>query len=118
MIKKFAWVLIGGPVALVVIALSVANRHMVVFSYDPLGGGDPALQLKLPLFVLQMAGVLAGIAAGGAAAWWRQGKWRRAARENAHLAARRQREADELRRRLDEMATARLPAPGEEHPVA
>lgn len=114
MIKKIAWALVAVPVALLVIAFSVANRHLVIFSYDPLGGADPALQVRLPLFLLLLAALLLGILAGGLAAWWRQGKWRRTARESAHLAARRQREADELRARLDRQGRARLAAPAGE----
>jgi hypothetical protein len=85
----------------------------VIFSYDPFGGADPALQVRLPLFLLLLAALLLGILAGGLAAWWRQGKWRRAARESAHLVTRRQREADELRSRLDQQGQARLAPPAE-----
>jgi len=111
MIKKILYAVILVPLALIVIAFCVANRHLVDLSYDPLGGSDPTMILKLPLFVLILAGILVGMIAGGFAAWLRQGKWRRAARTNAHEAARWQREAQDLRRQLDESAAPRaLPA--------
>jgi uncharacterized integral membrane protein len=109
MIRKILYVVIFGPIALVIIAFFVANRRLVDFSYDPLGGSDPAMTLRLPLFVLILGGILIGMLAGGFAAWLRQGKWRRAARTNAHEAARWQREARDLRRQLDERAPRALP---------
>jgi uncharacterized integral membrane protein len=109
MIKKILYAVILVPAALVIIAFCVANRQLVGFSYDPLGGNDPAMTLRLPLFVLILGGILIGMLAGGFAAWLRQGKWRRAARTNAQEAARWQREARDLRRRLDESVPRAIP---------
>lgn len=97
MIKKILLAIVLVPVALVIVALAVANRHFVTVSYDPLGGGDPAFAVELPLFAVILASLLAGVVIGGVAAWLRQGKWRRAARRKADEAARWQREASVLR---------------------
>lgn len=116
MIRKILYVIVLVPLAVLLIAFSVANRQPVDFSYDPLGGftydpvgGDPTMQVTLPLFVLLLSAILIGILAGGIAAWLRQGKWRRTARLNAQEAARWQREAQEWRQRLEESARRALP---------
>lgn len=111
MIKKLLLAAILVPLGLVIIALAVANRHVVTLSYDPLGGGDPALSVALPLFAVILASVLAGVLAGGVAAWLRQGKWRRAARRQADEAARWQREASAMRERAHEQARRALAGP-------
>ena len=117
MIRKILYGVVLVPIALIVIAFCVANRQLVDFSYDPLGGSDPAMILRLPLFVLILGGILIGMVAGGFAAWLRQGKWRRAARANAHEAARWQREAQDLRRRIEEGAPRALPGATADPPL-
>ena len=118
MIKKILYIVVLGPIALVIIALCVANRQLVNFSFDPLAFADPAMSLRLPLFVLILVSILLGILAGGFAAWVRQGKWRQAARANAHEAARWQREAEEARRRLEESAPRALPGAAADPPLS
>jgi hypothetical protein len=60
----------------------VANRHMVTVSFDPFNSHDPALSLDLPLFVVIIVVAIFGVVAGGAATWFRQRRWRRAARQH------------------------------------
>jgi uncharacterized integral membrane protein len=109
MIRKILFFLIAVPVAILIVALSVANRHPVVLSYDPLGGGDDALSVRLPLFAIILGALLIGVVAGGAAAWWNQGKWRRTARQGMRDAARWHNEAEALRRSMEETRVAALP---------
>ena len=116
MMRKILYIVVFGPIALIVIALSIANRQLIAFSFDPLDGDDPALTLRLPLFALVLVSILIGILAGGFAAWVRQGKWRKAARANAHEMARWQREVRELRRQLDESAPRALPGASADPP--
>jgi uncharacterized integral membrane protein len=78
MIRKIIAALILIPLALVIVIFAVANRRPVTISLDPFGSGDPAL--TLPLFALAFILVIAGVIIGGAATWFGQGKWRRAAR--------------------------------------
>jgi uncharacterized integral membrane protein len=96
MIRKFVTALILVPLAIIVVALAVANRQTVVVSFDPFNQVHPAFALPLPLYALVLGLVIGGVLVGGVAAWLRQGKWRRAAR----LA---QGEARELRAELDRL---------------
>lgn len=96
MIRKFVTALVLVPLAIVVVALAVANRQSVVVSFDPFNQAHPAFALPLPLYALVLGLVIGGVLVGGVAAWLRQGKWRRAAR----LA---QGEARELRAELDRL---------------
>ncbi len=73
------------PVAIILVAFSIANRAPVTVSLDPFAEGAPAYSFRLPMFVLVFAVLLAGVVIGGVAAWVRQGKWRRAAREAERL---------------------------------
>jgi uncharacterized integral membrane protein len=68
------------PLAVVIIAFAVANRHPVTVSFDPFGGNPPVASLTLPLFALVLIVLVAGVLIGGFASWLRQGKWRGAAR--------------------------------------
>jgi uncharacterized integral membrane protein len=59
---------------------AVANRQSVTISLDPFNQADPALALSLPLYLLVLALLIAGVLLGGSASWLRQSKWRRHAR--------------------------------------
>ena len=80
MIGKIVKALILIPLALILISFAVANRQVVTVSFDPFDRADPAFSLALPLYVLILVLVIAGVIVGGTAAWMRQGKWRGRAR--------------------------------------
>lgn len=80
MARKLATALILVPVGILLVAFAVANRGAVLVSLDPFNDARPAFTLPVPLFALPVAGLIAGVLIGGAAAWIRQGRWRRAAR--------------------------------------
>ncbi len=80
MLRKIVTVLIVVPLAAVIIAFAVANRQAVMVSFDPFSSTAPAYAATLPLFAVLMAVLILGVLIGGAAAWLRQGKWRRSAR--------------------------------------
>jgi uncharacterized integral membrane protein len=69
------------PIAVVLIALAVANRAPVAFTLDPFNPGNPALTVQLPLFVLLFLALVLGLVIGGTATWIRQGRYRKAARQ-------------------------------------
>jgi uncharacterized integral membrane protein len=92
------------PLAIVFVIFAVANRHMVKLSFDPFNGTDPALSLSMPLFVLILLAAIAGVAAGGSATWFRQRRWRRAARRH-------EADARVARGQLDERKAARFSSP-------
>ena len=114
MIRKTITALILVPLAVVIVALAVANRHAVTLSLDPLSA-TPHMAVTLPLFVALLLALLLGVIVGGIAAWLRQGRWRRAARraEAQARALRAENEALKARIEAGERApavTRRLPA--------
>ncbi len=76
MIRKIATALVLVPLAIVFISFAVANRQTIVVSFDPFDQANPALSFSMPLFVLILVLMIAGVVVGGAAAWLKQGKWR------------------------------------------
>jgi hypothetical protein len=98
MIRKLVTALILVPLAIVFIALAVANRQPVLVSFDPFDQINPAFARALPLYALMLILVIAGVVVGGIAAWVRQGKWRRAARLADAQARELRAEVERLRR--------------------
>lgn len=80
--QKFLTALVLIPLGLIFIVFAVANRHLVTVSFDPLEPNDPMGTVQLPLFVLIIGVAILGVIAGGIATWFRQSKWRRAARRH------------------------------------
>lgn len=78
---KFLRGLIFWPLLMAAVALAIANRNSVLFSFDPFNAENPAFAVSVPLFVVLMAGLLIGILLGGLSAWADQGHWRRLARD-------------------------------------
>jgi hypothetical protein len=62
------WIVLP-PLALVVMALAVANRQRVTFSLDPFNPTEPALGLDMPLAAIVLVALFIGILIGGFAAW-------------------------------------------------
>jgi uncharacterized membrane protein YciS (DUF1049 family) len=92
--RRFLIYFILIPLAVIGIALAVANRHAVVLSFDPFNVASPAISVSVPLFVLLFAALVIGVIIGGAAVWFRQGRWRRQARNEKV-------EVDRLRREVE-----------------
>jgi uncharacterized integral membrane protein len=80
LLRKIVAAIVLVPLAIVLIAFAVANRHAVTVSFDPFSSNDPAASVALPLFVLIILLLIVGVLIGGLASWLRQGKWRSAAR--------------------------------------
>ena len=93
MLRKIVTAIILVPLAILIIAFAVANRQIATVSFDPFSATEPAAAVTLPLFALIIVLLIVGVVVGGAAAWLRQGEWRRRAR-------RLEREVDALRRKL------------------
>jgi uncharacterized integral membrane protein len=93
------------PLAVVLILFAVANRVFVTVSFDPFAGGEPALALSVPLFIVVFAGLIVGVVVGALASFARHWRlWRaarraegEAARLRAELDARQKREAEQTR---------------------
>ncbi|RIK88034.1 MAG: DUF1049 domain-containing protein [Hyphomicrobiales bacterium] len=87
MLNRFLTVVVFIPLAIVLIALAVANRAPVAFTIDPFNPGNPGLTVSLPLFVLLFAALALGLVVGSLATWFRQGRYRKAARRSETAAA-------------------------------
>jgi len=81
--NRFLLIVVFIPVAIVLIALAVANRGGVPFTLDPFNPGSPGLTVHWPLFVYLFASLGLGLIVGSVATWFRQGRYRKAAREQA-----------------------------------
>jgi uncharacterized integral membrane protein len=68
------------PLAVIGLALAVANRANVTVSFDPFSS-DATGQFQAPLFVVLILAVMFGVVLGSLATWFAQGKHRRALRD-------------------------------------
>ncbi len=79
--RSFLKLLVLAPLALILVAFSMANRQIVVLHFDPVTGGDlPSPQFPAPLFMVVIAAVMLGVIFGGASTWLGQGRHRKALR--------------------------------------
>jgi uncharacterized integral membrane protein len=104
MYNRFLLIVVFVPLAVVLIALAVANRDLTAFTLDPFNPGNPALTLQLPLFVLLFAALAIGLVVGSAATWFKQGRYRKLARQRSQEA--------QILRDTVERNTAALTKPG------
>lgn len=98
MFGKVLTALVLVPLAIVLLIFAIANRRPVTVSFDPLMSGDPALAVTLPLFLILLITLIAGVIIGGSAAWLKQARWRRAARRAEAEVRRLQAEVEDARR--------------------
>ncbi|HUI20856.1 MAG TPA: lipopolysaccharide assembly protein LapA domain-containing protein [Methylocella sp.] len=79
--KLFLKLLFLLPLVLVILALAVANRRPVTIFLDPFAGSSPeGTQIAVPLDIVMLLAVLAGLVLGSVTTWLEQSKYRRAAR--------------------------------------
>jgi uncharacterized integral membrane protein len=97
--RRFFTALVLIPLGVILIVFAVANRHLVTVSFDPFDSTDPAVSVRLPLFVLIIAVAILGVVTGGMATWFRQRHWRRAARQHEADARLARTQLDDLRSR-------------------
>ncbi|MCB9998247.1 MAG: hypothetical protein M9883_14735 [Methylobacteriaceae bacterium] len=99
------------PVAILIVLFAVANRHLVMVSFDPFPGNDiQGPQLTAPLFLLLFLAGALGVLAGGMTVWFRQGRFRKQAREAKAEAAEARGRAEDMREKVDRMERASLAA--------
>lgn len=104
MLKKIIWLIVGIPIGIVLIAMSVANREPVTLRLDPFNAVDPALAVTLPFFVFMFAAALVGVLVGGFFAWLSQSRFRKLAKYERSRANKMDREAAEQKARADALA--------------
>ncbi|MGB6119788.1 MAG: LapA family protein [Mesorhizobium sp.] len=80
MVNRIFLVVIVVPVAVILIALAVANRAPATFTIDPFNPGNPGLTLQLPLFAMLFLALALGMLVGSFATWMSQGRYRRDAK--------------------------------------
>lgn len=109
--RKLATVLVVLPLAIVLVALAVANRAPVDLVLDPFGG---RYAVAIPLFLLLFGTLALGLILGGFATWLGQSKWRKTARHRGREAYDLRRQAGRLERELEALQSQpqppRLPA--------
>jgi len=97
--RILSWV-IGLPVAIILIAFAIANRQYTKVSFDPFSVETPWMAVDMPLWSLFYGGIFVGLVAGGIAAWLKQGKWRKTARQKRTELDTLQAENDRLKQQL------------------
>jgi uncharacterized integral membrane protein len=80
--RKFLGVVLLVALGVIFVGFAVGNRHLVVVSFDPYVSSDPSFGVTLPLFLVIILSVAIGVVVGGTATWFRQRRWRRAARQH------------------------------------
>jgi uncharacterized integral membrane protein len=108
--RKFVTALVVIPLGIFFVIFAVANRHLVTVSFDPFNSVTPTVAVTLPLFVVIIAVAILGVLAGGMASWFRQGKWRRAARQHEAEAQRVRSQLADLRNQVARDGQQRFPA--------
>ena len=94
MLKRIVFLVVVVPIALIILALSVANRDRVDLNYNPFTPDFPGMQITQPFFVFLFLAFALGAIVGGMVVWFSQSRHRKNARE-------REREADEWRYKAD-----------------
>ena len=97
LVRRITMAVVVLPLAVVLIALALANRAPVQLSLDPFQPESPALSITVPLFIALFLALMAGVLIGGAASWAGQRKHRKENRFNRREAERLRAEADKLR---------------------
>ncbi|WP_439573643.1 lipopolysaccharide assembly protein LapA domain-containing protein [Phreatobacter sp.] len=104
MLRRIVNWLVVLPIAIVAVALAVANRGSMTVSLDPFSREAPAYVLTMPIYVVILLTLTLGVVLGGVTVWWRQGRYRkrcRRAESDLHVA---RAEANRLRTELDRSA--------------
>lgn len=78
--KRVITIVVLVPLAVILIALSVANRQTIGLTIDPFNPGNPALTYQAPLFIWLFGALTLGALIGAAVTWLTQGKHRRSQR--------------------------------------
>jgi uncharacterized integral membrane protein len=101
MIRNILTALILVPITLAIVLFAVANRAPVTIAFDPFAADPPMFSFAMPLFLLLLLVLIAGVILGGVSAWMGQSHWRRRARRlSADLKGARA-EAEKLRRQVE-----------------
>lgn len=81
MVNRVLLVVFLVPLAVVLVALAVANRARTAFTVDPFNPGNPGLTVQAPLFVWLFVALVLGAVIGSVITWLKQGRYRRMAHQ-------------------------------------
>lgn len=80
--------LIIAPLALLLLAFSLANRQSITVLTEPFNVADGAWPtFTVPLYLVVLGAMMIGVLIGGSSTWLRQGRHRKAAREACRKSA-------------------------------
>lgn len=106
MFKRVVNIVILVPLAIILIVLCVANRQWVTLALNPFRPDDQLLSTSAPFFAFLLVAFLLGAIVGSAATWVSQGKHRKRARLEALSAVKWRGEADQHKKRAEQMAAS------------
>jgi Lipopolysaccharide assembly protein A domain len=102
--RRLLAALILVPLALLLVALAVANRKPIALGLNPFDGTS-GFGLEAPLFLFLFGAFALGLIVGGFATWLGQGEWRLMARTQAREATSWRRQAERLESELERSDT-------------
>lgn len=100
MFKRLLWMIFVFPLGVILIALGIANRHMVSLKLDPFKPEAPSIALETPLYLIVFGAMLVGLLFGAFTTWVSQGKYRRSAKRITREARDWQARAEDLERKV------------------
>jgi uncharacterized integral membrane protein len=110
--RKFFNAVVLILLGVIFIVFAVANRHLVTVSFDPFNSVDPSVAIRrVPLFIVMIAMATIGVMAGSSMTWFRQRRWRRAARQNEADARQARAQLADLRAAADGQRSSVPPFP-------
>jgi uncharacterized integral membrane protein len=109
MIRRLISIFITIPLAIVLIALAVANRGSAPLRFDVFNPQNPAMTIDAPMFIWLLGAMAVGVLAGGIGAWFAQGKHRKMERRYKKEAATLRYEVEDKKRGKDEEAKPARP---------
>ena len=109
MIRNILTALILLPIAAAIVLFAVGNRAPVNIAFDPFAADPPMFAFAMPLFLLLLLVLMAGVILGGVSAWTGQSHWRRRARRLAAELKVTRSEAEKLRSQLETAAAQPRP---------
>jgi hypothetical protein len=98
--RRLLAALILVPLALLLVALAVANRKAVTLGLNPLDS-TAGFGVEAPLFLFLFGAFALGLVVGGFATWLGQSEWRLMARTQAREATSWRRQAERLEKELE-----------------
>ena len=104
MLKRLLFVVVVLPIALILLALAVANRQMVSLNWNPFTPDFPGHQITAPMFVFLFLVFAGGMIVGSMATWFKQSRYRKRARAKEAEAEEWRYKADRERERAQAMA--------------